>query len=771
MKITIENHDYSAWLDAEHPLTIDRSLNEPSRCGLWLSLPADNSIAAPQRGQSIAIAGDDGTCYFTGYIAVTPLPQFAGLGMRGPRYRIAVEAVSDELLLDQAAMVVSRSSAGVSAGALVNGLVTKTGASSLATDALTLSLIVNGFEAEPGASWSMNAGRVANEARAAYRAMNGALTLAQIPAAVHRFDESDGSLTLANLALTATTSRSLANDITVCGEHEPAAYVTEYFPGDGITSQFNLGAAPYMAAASRSNMIRELFNEGAIDKRLWRNADGNGYLALGANGLQMQGGSGTDGDTLLSWLDPVEMGGTLLLESTGVTLSNGSAGILAGFFVGLGSQSACTAGFQVTAQQGTGAVSLQPIVKGTPAGTKYSVNAANQYALRVRVHAPESERGLPVYRSCDDDGPVTAGGQSALSLAKLQFEVQEFVNGVAGMPVALYEGSITSLPGASTVIAASSINLVGSMRALSLTNLGSGWVVSTPVNGTARTRRIGTAAQAAECRMESSGVLVFNTGFVPAVSEQIAVSYRAAGRAAGRAVNAASQQELAQAGLPPVVAWSGSITSPAARSSLDCRNAAMVLAQAGGSAGALWSGSYKTTSASLDADVWPGDALELTAPSMSLDAQVVVRRVGLNYRASLPDVVEYAIEFANDWAADLAIRTSSTVPADAWLPAPVSPTYAANLSGLSVTSMSGSSVTINTGTSAPAGGGFEIRRRDYAFMPGQDTDLVMRGTQSTMTFTRVSWCDRFYIRMYDGATPPNYSEFSAALFFNLPLGS
>jgi len=25
--------------------------------------------------------------------------------------------------------------------------------------------------------------------------------------------------------------------------------------------------------------------------------------------------------------------------------------------------------------------------------------------------------------------------------------------------------------------------------------------------------------------------------------------------------------------------------------------------------------------------------------------------------------------------------------------------------------------------------------------------------------------------MYDGATPPNYSEFSTALFINLPLGS
>ena len=47
----------------------------------------------------------------------------------------------------------------------------------------------------------------------------------------------------------------------------------------------------------------------------------------------------------------------------------------------------------------------------------------------------------------------------------------------------------------------------------------------------------------------------------------------------------------------------------------------------------------------------------------------------------------------------------------------------------------------------------------------------MRGSQPNLTFSRVSASDRFYIRMYDGATPPNYSEFSTALFINLPLGS
>ncbi len=127
------------------------------------------------------------------------------------------------------------------------------------------------------------------------------------------------------------------------------------------------------------------------------------------------------------------------------------------------------------------------------------------------------------------------------------------------------------------------------------------------------------------------------------------------------------------------------------------------------------------------------------------------------------------IAFANDWADDLAIKTSATVPADTWLPAAIAPTVLANLNGLTVTTLNGSTVTVNTGVTPPTGGGFEIRRRDFAFMPGEDPALVMRGSQRSLTFSRVSASDRFYIRMYDGSTPPNYSEFSTALFINLPL--
>jgi hypothetical protein len=260
------------------------------------------------------------------------------------------------------------------------------------------------------------------------------------------------------------------------------------------------------------------------------------------------------------------------------------------------------------------------------------------------------------------------------------------------MPVTLYDGAVASLPGSCVVVAASSINLIGTMRAMHLTNLGSGWVVSTPPNGG---RIHGGWAHGRGGRVPSGahrqGCLLYRLCAGGWRTDRGELPQRGPGCGTiGKRRQPAGA--LAQAGTPAVATWIGSVTEPPARSSADCRNAALVIEQAAAGVSALWSGSYKGTRSSFAADVWPGDALLLNAPSTSLNAQVVVRTVKVSYSASYPDLVEYAIAFANDWADDLAIKTSATVPADAWLPAPVAPTLLANLTGLAVTTLTGSTV-------------------------------------------------------------------------------
>lgn len=768
MKITIQGINYTSALDAEQPLTIGRKLNEPSECRLWLSLPADGSLAAPARNQSIAVTGDDGTLYFTGYIAVTPLPEYVGAGVTGPRYRFALQTVSDELLLNQSSTQPGSTVAGTTAGAAAVALVTRTGLATLSTTGISLATGVGTFRAEPGSVWSRTVGALADQARATYRALNGALNLASIPDTIHALNEADGTLNPAGLTLTSNTERALANDITVFGEHEPTAYVNEFFLGDGATTEFYLARAPYFPPSSQASLIREEFEGNGFNTSLWDAPDG--YISIGTGGLVMSGGSGYDGGAILSTLSKVEMAGTLLLEAVGVSLTNGSAGVLPGFFVGARTQANCTAGFLATAASGTGVVTLQPLIEGVPSGATYIVNPANQYTLRIRVHCADEERDQPFYRTWGDSGQIVEGGGITTASAALLFEVEEIVDGVAGVPFVLYDGTVGELPDACWVVAVSALHMVGSVRELNLLSLGSGWVQTTAPGGGPVTRRLGSTAQGSECQIERSGRLAFFNGYQPPAGELIQVTYRATGRAAGRAVNTVSQAELAAAGLPSVAAWAGTVTIPSARSSQDCRNAARALVQAAASVSAAWSGSYKGTRGDFGADVWPGDALQMNIPALSLSTQMVVRDVKLLYAASMPDIVAYTIRFANDWADDLAIKTSTAVPADALLPVVVSPAYTANLNALSVTSISGSTVTINTGVAAPSGGGFEVRRRDGGFQPGEDVNLLARASTPTITLIRETASERFYVRMYDGATPPNYSEFSAELILNVPLG-
>jgi hypothetical protein len=582
--------------------------------------------------------------------------------------------------------------------------------------------------------------------------------------------------------LTAAVERALANDVTVCGAEEPVAYVTEYFLGDGATLTFPLSEIPYFGPAAEEKIIWELFQEAAIDLRNWTYSASEGYYSITGAGLTINGGTGVDGQAALLWNDLVEAGGTLLLEAVGVVLSPGSTGTVAAVFSGAVETSNCVAGFQVTSATGTGVVNIAPLVAGVVAGPSYTLTAGSQYTLRIRLHCPEVERIRQWYRVVGDAGLVAYGGGGVIAQGQVQMEIEPFVDGVGGTPVVLYDGAVGYLPGMYTVAAASSVNLIGTIRSFFLKGLGTGWVESIAPGASfasAQTRRVGTLADASECHLTRTGSLTFYTGLAPALREIVAASYRTIGRAVGRAVNAASQAALAAAGAPAAAVWTGTVTKPAGRSSQDCRNAATALATAASSVSAAWSGTYRTSNVALNSgsggDVWPGDALLLNAPSFpvsggeALDAQVVVRAVTLQYGASDPDLVQYAIEFSNDWANDLAVKTSRAVPADAWLPAPVSPAYLANLNQLTVTGISPTAVTVQTNVTPPSGGGFEVRRRDFVFQPGQDVDLVMRSAVGNFDIPRATEADRFYIRAYDASTPPNYSEFSVGLFVNLPL--
>jgi hypothetical protein len=224
--------------------------------------------------------------------------------------------------------------------------------------------------------------------------------------------------------------------------------------------------------------------------------------------------------------------------------------------------------------------------------------------------------------------------------------------------------------------------------------------------------------------------------------------------------------------MPGSAAWLGKVLRPPARSSVDCEAAAQAILAFATSRGAAVSGSYAAVNlaATSATDVWPGDVLALTADGVTTN--VVVRRVSIVDEMAVPELLSYRMEFANEWAEGLGLTLSESIATDALLPQTASSApgnVLANLQQLQVVSSTGTALQVDAGMAPPAGGGFEVRRRDWDFSAGVDQDLVLRSPVRSFSIPRAAQVERYYARMFDGSTPPVYSRFSSAVFTNLPV--
>ncbi|MFT4114390.1 hypothetical protein [Silvibacterium sp.] len=774
MKLTIDNHDgngavdYSSVIVTNAKFRIERPWNAPSLCGFTVA-PTAAGLPVPARNGRVIVSDDSGILLFTGYVATEPALVLAGQASAGPVYEASVSAVSDEILLDRQPVPQSLPGYAQKASELLQAILIVSPSSGLSFTGAAGSLLVSEFQPDPGQSWAQNAGVLASTLRSVYRALDGTISLLEVGNTVHTLSDGDGTLNPAMLE--ASMVKGVANDVTVCGPSEPSAYVTEFFEGDGTTVIFNLTELPYIPPATKTKPLEELFQEPAINTQVWAILDPSSRLSLTSTGLTCTGGDGTLNDTVLSLLNQLEIGGSLVLEAGGVTFGSTTSGLLNAIYDGTFTLPNCVAGFQIS--ESSGSTSIAPIVFSTVSGSSFTPVAGHLYTLRLRIYSNEQQRQLQSYISVDDTGTNTYGGTYVPAGASLLFEVQDTTGGVAQTPVVLYEGTLASIPATCWFALLNSANLDCSVASMIITQQGPVWVESTPPGGSPIVRRIGTTAQGADCTIERTGRLHFYATSVPAAGELIAVSYRTTRRSVARLANAASIAEESVGGLlPGTAAWIGTVTSPAPRSSVDCENAATAILDLGTSRGAAWKGTYTGWNFETQGDVWPGDLLAVTTAGLSanLPANLVVRSVTLDIACSVPGLVKYTIAFANDWADALAIKSSITVPTTVWLPQqPEAVLPLANLSALTFPSVSSSAITVSANATPPSGGGFEVRRRDWSFGPVTNSDLVLRSPVANFTIPREAVMEQYYVRMYDGSTPPNYSRFSSAIFVNVPL--
>ncbi len=444
MRITMDNEDgrgavdYTGAVAVEGPVTVQRRLNQPSRCTAEIVLGV-GALATPVRRGRVEVTSDVGAVLFTGYLATEPVAVYAGQGATGAVYRARISAVSDEWLLDRqgsgGSLTVDGVSLALSGTALLEQLTARAQAAASASGtaagstAITVSSggtnarATGAFAVAPAASWSTNAGAAAAASYAGYRAVSGTVSVQPAGSVTHSFSDASGTLSVAEF--NAANVRELANDVTISGAEEPAAYVQEIFTGDGTTTVFTLSESAFRG--TNRTLVRDSFNEASFDTSQWVVGSTGGHLALGSAGLMLNGGNGYDGQTTLTALNAVEMGGFLLAELGGVQFGASSDGTLAGFYSSAQTVLAnCFVGFRVRQSvSSTGGVTvLVPVVNGVEVGTVYTPMAGHSYTLRLRLYCAEMLR-LPQVYYCMVDGAVQqfGGGNAADAAMQMVFEL------------------------------------------------------------------------------------------------------------------------------------------------------------------------------------------------------------------------------------------------------------------------------------------------------------------------------------------------------------
>lgn len=773
VKLTIDNQngagpiDYTSAISAARPLLIERTLNAPSTCAFVLAGCGSVALPVPARNGRAVVTDDAGGFIFTGYLPQEPAMEYQGLGTTGAVYEAAISAVSDEFVLDKQNLPQTNGTSGQTVAAVFGSLTSRVGTAAVSIGAPLQTLTLGHFVPDPGKTWSQNAGALAFESRAAYRSLAGGISLMPIGSVAHTLNESDGSLQIGGL--TASRAKMLANDVTICGAVEPCAYVSEIFQGDGSTALFELSRLPFLPVASKAKPFKDTFQEPAVNPLLWYLNDAGSRFSITSNGLTAGGGDGVDGQTTVSTIDQIEIGGSLIVETDGVLITTAGSGILCGLYSGIGLTIAeCFAGFQV--QQVSGAAIITPVLNGVLVGGSFTPTTGHAYTLRLRLHCNEAQRVMESYQCLSGGSLTTFGGAQVPCLAQVVMEIQDVTSGANGAVTVLYDGSTMNSPAACSFVPISSVSLFVTVRNVVVSQTGSVWVVSQPPGSATVTRRLGAVTKGAQCRMQTNSKLRFYEGSVPVAGELITVSYRTSQQSVARLANSASIAAETQPGMPGISRWSGSAVRPQARSSADCESAALAMLTFASDRNAAWQGQYTAYNLQNGVDVWPGDVLAVASSSAGLTANLVVRAVRVEIANGMPETARYTMQFANDWADELSMKLTDAVPSTAWIPpvASAGVVVLGNLLGLTVGAVTGTSIAISCGQSPPASGGFEVRRTDWAFRPGSDPDLVLRSPVPNLSIPREGSNEQYYVRMYDSSTPPRYSRFSSAVFVNVP---
>jgi len=776
MKLQIDNfdgsglQDYTAAIEGSRPPQIIRKLHAADE--LRLSLVADGpEFVVPATGARVLLELRNGQPVFTGYMIDSPVFEYLGWRERGPAYRYKLIAVGDQTLLDSKRLPDRCPFVERSAGDALRQLTQDALPDVFDPGAVQSLDTIPSYASDPQKKWSEQAGELATAARACFRLQAGALSFTPAGATTHNFSESDGAFS--PQALTLQPVAALINDVTVIGEIEPQAYVKDYFIGDGLTLRFYLSQTPFIK--TNRTLVDEEYTGWPLDPTRWSLTDPAGVVVVSGGRLHIAGGTGVDGATVVQFAEQIEMGGALVMQHGDVTFDAASSALIGGLYTGSISISGCLAGFQVTPN---GAQSrIQALINGTATGAAIGTVAGHHYVLTTRLYSQQIYRSRQRFHSSVHPAGQPIGGSPVNADVRIVLEAHDIdpsdPTTWTGPSTVLYDGVISTAPGFCLYALVDAANLHCAIAFTRLVQAVDTEVRTALPGEDYVTALAGSLRDGAECEVTSSGTLEFYPQFAPAAKQLIRVQYRGQGRALARVtdpLSIAAQQRGVDNGLHGI---SLRVRTPPARSAEDCENAALALLD--DSVRPAWTGEYETWSDGLpaNADIFPGDGINVLAPSRGAAFAATVREVDITIRDLAAEHSVYKIRFANDAAAALAFAFE-TAKIEAGLDVvgvpnnQVGHTYLADLTDAEITSATSTSVTLDAGVSPPQGGGFEVRWSDVGWGAGNDRNLIARSTTRLFSMPRLARVQTCYLRQYDASVPPKYSRFSAALHLDYP---
>src|SRR3954471_11153659 len=368
MQLTIDNldgfgpRDYTSAISSDAAPKIMRALNKPS--SLSATLIADGAqFVVPSEGGRVLLARADGVKLFTGYLTQAPEFEYLGWGERGPVYRYALVAKSDEYILDRKMLPSRAPFSNRTAGAIAKNLAGDLLPGGFDVSGVQDAGILQSLSVDTETSWSAHVAQAALRTRSAYRAHDGALLLAPLGAVTHSINEADASFSPDDLVL--ASPRKLVNDITVTGRFEPRAHVKDYFLGDGISLRFDLSHIPF--TRRNRTLVEEEYKTASLSAQHWNEVDPAGVVSVSNGRLQVAGGTGSDGQTRVEFAELIELGGAMTLQHGEVTFSAASNAVLGGLYNGAVAIANCVAGFRVTPSGAQS--SIQALINGALTGT------------------------------------------------------------------------------------------------------------------------------------------------------------------------------------------------------------------------------------------------------------------------------------------------------------------------------------------------------------------------------------------------------------------